>query len=417
MIPPSAPVAARRPSTSAAASKLAAPAPAPAPAPASAPADASAQPSLLAAITADVAGGADLGALLQRFLEPIVHLAGAQAGAVRVLSTDGQRLELVGTLNLPALFLGAEQTVDRHCGHCGSAADGQALVWASEPHECVRRSGVDFLGGDCRHLLAVPLRHRGRVHGLYNLFFTSAERPPAAVQALLQSIGDLLGLALNNARLEAEQVRTRLAAQRQQMAAEVHDSLAQSLAFVKMRLAVLEDALQTAELERARGYCRELREAATQAHASLRGILTQLRAPVGAQGLEQALQRCVEHFRRHTGGVLDYRNELPGLRLAPERETEVFHVVQEALANVARHAGADHAWLQVAATAADEVQVTVDDDGIGPAGAGRVGNAHYGLEIMRERARRLGGRLALQPRAGGGTRVQLSFPLAVEPRR
>lgn len=370
-------------------------------------------PLLLAAITEGLAGGADLGALLRRFLEPIVRLSGAEAGAVRVLSADSQRLELVSALGLPAAFFETEQAVDRHCGHCGNAADGQPVVWAAELDACARRSGAGSFGQGCSRMLALPLQHRGRVLGIYNLFFAAGSEPAAPVLAVLKSVGELLGLALNNARLEAEQLRARLARERQSMAAEVHDSLAQSIAFVKMRMALLQDALAANDTATASRYCQEVRSVASQAHASLRGILTHLRTPMDPLGLLHAIEDSVVRFRDLGGARIEFVNELPGLRLPAEQEAQVFHVVQEALNNVARHAGASQAWLRIAEGAPGMVRITIDDNGIGPAGVGDVGSSHYGLEIMHERAHRIGGRLDVLPRTGSGTRVLLEFPQAL----
>ncbi|MBN8510739.1 MAG: GAF domain-containing protein [Burkholderiales bacterium] len=365
--------------------------------------------SILAEITADVAGGGDIGALLQRFLEPIVRLAGAHAGAVRVLSDDDERLELVSAFGLPPAFVDAEQAVDRHCGHCGIAADGQPVLWSSDVRACAAMRGAAAFGDGRDHLLAVPLQHRGRVLGVYNLFFADAEEPAPRVQAILKSIGELLGLALNNARLEAEHLQAELTEERQQIAAEVHDSLAQGLAFVKLRLPLLEDALRAHDEARALQYCDELRRTVSEAHAELRSIIGHLRAPVDPQGLAHALQASAERFRREGGVALQLDNALPALRLEPAQEVQVARVVQEALTNIARHAQARHAWLQVAPTAEGGVEIVVDDDGIGPAGAARAAGAHYGLQIMRERAQRIGGRLDIEPRQGGGTRVRLQF--------
>ncbi len=367
---------------------------------------------ILAEITAGLAAGDDLDALLQRLLAPIVRLAGAQAGAVRVLSADGQRLDLVSVLGLPDSVCGPERSVDRHCGACGAAAGGEAVVWARDIGACAARSPGSFFGHGCQRLLALPLRHRGRTLGVYNLFFAGSDEPDAEVMALLRSIGELLGLALDNARLERESLRATLMHERQQMAAEVHDSLAQSIAFVKMRVPLLQDALRAHDEARALGYCEELRGVASQAHASLRGILTQMRAPMDPLGLAHALEATTEQFRRSSSAALDYVNHLPGLRLAPEQEAQVFHIVQEALNNVARHAGARHARLHIGEAAPGSVLVEIDDDGAGLRPAGSAAGSHYGLEIMGERARRLGGRLELGPRDGGGTRVRLVFPLA-----
>ena len=357
---------------------------------------------LLAEIAASLATGGDLAQLLERFLEPVMRLAHAQAGAVRVLSAAGDKLELVGNLGLPPELVNRGTRADRHCGHCGSAADNQAMVWATDLRSCSERSGSSYFGEGCRRLLAVPLQHRGRTLGVYNLFFAADEEPSAEVQQILRSVGELLGLALNNARLEQEHLRTTLMQERQAMAAEVHDSLGQSLAYVKMRMPLLHDAMRSHDDARAQQYYDDVRAAVSQAHASLRSIITHLRVPMDPKGLMHALGASAETFRRLTGIELDFVNELPGLSLLADQETQVFHIVQEALNNVARHARAQHAWLRVLAAGPGAVRFIVEDDGAGlPSAEGGAGTAHYGMEIMAERTRRLGGALEFTERPGG----------------
>jgi two-component system, NarL family, nitrate/nitrite sensor histidine kinase NarX len=369
-----------------------------------------AEAGLLAEIAAGLATSSDLNQLVARFLDRIVHLAGAQAGTLRLLSGAGDQLQLVSTLGLPEDLCGLGAAVDRHCGHCGATVDGQQVVWATDLSACSDRTGSDYFGHGGRGVLAVPLQHRSRTLGVYNLFFSGLKEPSPEIQAILRSIGELLGLALNNARLEQERLHTTLTAERQLMAAEVHDSLAQSLAFAKMRMPLLHDAMLAHDDARAQQYYDDVRRAMTEAHASLRGILTHFRAPMDPQGLVHALDASAENFRRSTGAELDFVNELPGLKLQAEQETQVFHIVQEALTNVARHAHAQHAHLRIAAARPGEVEIVVEDDGVGlPLAAG--GSTHYGMEIMVERARRLAGTLEVGARQGGGTRVRLTFPV------
>ena len=368
---------------------------------------------ILAEIAAGLSAGRDLPGLLHQFLAPVMRLAGAQGGAVRVLSASGERLELVSEIGLSAEMCRHERSVDRHCGFCGAAAGGSPVVWAPDLSDCHARHGAGLgAGTPAQHMLAVPLQHRGRVLGVYNLFFTGGGEPAPDVQALLRSVGELLGLALDNARLEAENLEASLARERQRMAGEVHDSLAQSLAFVKMRMPLLEDALRAHEQDRALRYCADVRGTVSQAHASLRGLLTHFRSPMDPQGLLHALEAAVHRFRDCSGAALEFVNELPGLALGPDEEAQVFHIVQEALSNVARHASARHARLQVAPTPLGGVDIVVEDDGAGLPAAGAGGGSHYGLEIMVERARRLGGTLEIGAREGGGTRVHLALPAA-----
>lgn len=374
---------------------------------------------ILVELTAGLAAGDDLRQLMVRFLEPIMRLAGARAGAVRVLD-DHEQLRLVCEIGLPASLQASERVMDAGCGLCGAALSADKPVWAEDLGPCGRRTGDAFFGVGSRRALAVPLHHRGRVLGVCNLFFDDRDEPAADVMSLLKAIGDLLGMALYNTRLEREQLQAAAVAERHAVAADVHDSIGQSLAFVKMRLPLLQDAMRDGDHASAERYFDDVRGAVAQAHTSLRSILAHARTPMDPLGLGHALQSSAEAFRHSAGVSLEYVNDAGTLRLDAQREVQVFHVVQEALTNIARHAHARRAWLRVSARPAGQVRVVVEDDGgglpLGGAsdGAERAYGAHYGLSIMRERAHRLGGTLVVGPREGGGTRVQLDFPLRAE---
>jgi two-component system, NarL family, nitrate/nitrite sensor histidine kinase NarX len=364
---------------------------------------------ILAEITAGLASGKDLNELLTGFLRPLVDLARAHAGAVRVLDDAGRRMHLVASLGLPAAVMEAERAVDGDCGACGAALRSRAPAWAHDLSGCARRSEGAYFGSGCQRMLAVPLSHRARTLGIYNLFYDDLTVPPPEVFALLESVGALLGLALENARLERENLRAALAGERQAIAAEVHDSIGQSLAYVKMRLPLLQDAIHGCDQRRAEGYFDDVRDAVRQAHANLRALLTHMRAPMDPLGLAHALAASADAFRARGGTTLEVIDEVPALQLAPAQEAQLFHIVQEALANITRHAAAQHAWVRLDRDG-DALRVTIEDDGSGlPAGSGDAGT-HYGLAIMRERAQRLGGTLEVGPRPGGGTRVCLRCP-------
>jgi two-component system, NarL family, nitrate/nitrite sensor histidine kinase NarX len=366
---------------------------------------------LLAEITAGLAAGSDLHGLLARFLTPVMQIAGARAGAVRVLSADGDRLQMISQVGLPEHVVSAERSVDPACGVCGAAFTRDIIVTAGDLRHCARRSEDTFFGHQCHHLTAVPLTYRGRVLGLYNLFLDGPPAADAEAAALLKSIGELLGLALHNAALERETLRATVMAERQAMAAEVHDSIAQTLAFVKMRLPLLSEAITTHDEASALKYAADVRRAVTDAHVNLREVLAHFRAPMDPLGLKHALQATVMSFCDLNEVELAFDDQVPGLQLSVAQEFQLLRVVQEALANVAKHSRARHAWLTLAQRRG-EVEVRVEDDGAGlrPADP-HDGLAHYGLDIMSQRARGLGGSLEVGAREGGGTRVQLRFPL------
>ena len=365
---------------------------------------------IFAEITAGLSTGEELESMLGQFLGPILRLAGAQAGLVRTLSDDGEHLRLVGEVGLPADVRLAELSVDRHCGTCGIAADSETLTWAADLHSCARHNkGAAYFGQNCKRMLAVPLRHREQLLGVYNLFFdTDAELGPD-ILPVLRSIGELLGLALHNARLERQNLCSTVMNERKFLASEVHDSIAQTLVFVNMRLPLLHDAMLEHDDQRALRYFSDVKQAVGSVHANLREIMTNFRTGMDPQGLLHALKGIADEFTDRTGIALEFVCGVPDLGLSVEQEVQIFHIVQEALANISRHAQARQARLTVR-RGDRQLEVLVEDDGRGLAGGAVAGDSHFGLGIMKERAQRLGGTIAIGPRASGGTRVCLTVP-------
>ena len=126
---------------------------------------------------------------------------------------------------------------------CGSAAEQRrAGLGRTTCSPAPQRSQGSYFGHQCKRLLAVSLRHRDQVLGIYNLFFDADAETGPDITAILRSVGELLGLALHNARIERERLRVTVMQERQKMVNEVHDAMAQTLAYVKMRLPLLHDA-------------------------------------------------------------------------------------------------------------------------------------------------------------------------------
>jgi two-component system, NarL family, nitrate/nitrite sensor histidine kinase NarX len=365
---------------------------------------------IFAEITAGLSTGEQLESMLGQFLGPILRLAGAQAGLVRTLSDDGEHLRLVGEVGLPADVRQAELSVDRHCGTCGIAADSDTLTWAADLHACARHNkGGEYFGQHYKRMLAVPLRHREQLLGVYNLFFNTNAEPGPDILPVLRSIGELLGLALHNARLERQNLRSTVMNERKFLASEVHDSIAQTLVFVNMRLPLLHDAMLEHDDQRSLRYFSDVEQAVGNVHANLREIMTNFRAGMDPQGLLHALRGIAGEFQHRTGIALEFVCDAPDLGLSVEQEVQVFHIVQEALANISRHAQARQARLSVRRTD-QQLEFLIEDDGRGLAGDAVAGDSHFGLGIMKERAQRLGGAIVIGSGASGGTQVRLSVP-------
>ncbi|MBI2959563.1 MAG: type IV pili methyl-accepting chemotaxis transducer N-terminal domain-containing protein [Betaproteobacteria bacterium] len=267
-------------------------------------------------------------------------------------------------------------------------------------------TGVRTVDRGGERMLSVPLSEGGTPYGVMLL------HPPAGVALedwkvkLLQSIGHHIGAALAMAKRSDERRRIALLEERSAIARELHDSLAQSLSYLKIQVARLKfhpdgPRPQTAEV------VEELKLGLNNAYRQLRELLTTFRLGMDGRGLSDALRDTVEEFSRRTG--LDFRlhDDLRGHELDSSEQIHVLQVVREALTNVEHHAQARRADVRLSIEEG-RLRVRVEDDGVGISDA-EPPTHHYGLAIMRDRAATLGGTLAVSRRAEGGTRVELAF--------
>ena len=369
---------------------------------------------VLSEVTATLASEYDLEALLNRFLAMMVRLSGASAGVVRVLSSDGRHLKLAASLGLPPEVVDNERLVDIDCGICGSAIRSDEIKQTRDLRACVARTGQPFFG-ECRSMVVVPLEHNGRLLGVYNLYMTEDRPIPEEVSLLFCSISEHLAMAVENSRLMRENLRMTLMSERQMMANEVHDSLAQTMAYMKMRVTLLREALLQYESGKALKYSADIQQALDEAYASLRELLTQFRNRMDPLGLEHALRELADGYFDRTGVRLEFENRIPDLNLTVDQEVQVFHILQEALSNVARHSGAKQAWLSLEETDG-QYAFSVEDDGRGVFVMGATPDLrhHFGISIMSERAQRLHGNIEIANRPQGGARLRLLVPIRRE---
>jgi len=252
---------------------------------------------------------------------------------------------------------------------------------------------------------------------------TLREDGPQMVASLLFSLllGFWISRIIDQSRERAELIdqleaaRTELAAadhargvmaERERVAREIHDTLAQGFTSIVM-------LAQLAAVERdgtaAAGRLRDIEDVARENLAEARALVAAF-TPVGLEDatLRDAVHRLAERFTRETGVLVDVRDaDLDGAALDREHEVVVLRAVQEALANVRRHARARHVTvgLSVDGTAA---RLEVADDGVGFAPGGVDGG--FGLAGMRSRVAEVGGEVEVASTPGAGTLVTVRLP-------
>jgi signal transduction histidine kinase len=259
----------------------------------------------------------------------------------------------------------------------------------------------------------MPLRRGDSLIGVMCVAFREAREFAAADTELLSGLATQAAIAIENARLY-ERVRGLAAMQeRERIAREMHDGLAQALAVLHLGLlrlrdrAAAEGSTQTAE--DLGGLIATTDRAYEEVRQSIFGLRTMVSRGLG---LIPTLSEYLHEYSARNGisVVLESPGDRPN-HLPPATEVQLVRIVQEALANVHKHAGAMHAWVRIREQDS-WIQVTIEDDGHGfdpgtPASAAR---RHFGLQVMRERAEGLGGKLEIDTAPGRGTRVVATLP-------
>jgi two-component system nitrate/nitrite sensor histidine kinase NarX len=257
------------------------------------------------------------------------------------------------------------------------------------------------------------LRYQDELLGAYTLF---VDRPGLAgredIVELLATVGHHLGVAVAKYRSDEEARRLSILDERHALAHELHDSLAQTLASLRFQVRMLADTLSgTALPQAARKDLDRLRSGLDEAHKELREMLATYRAPLDLGGLVQALGSLTARLAQETEMHVLFQNDCRPFDLSASAELQILRIVQEALANIRKHAKAHTVRVLLTRHGGDAYVLLVEDDGVGfsaprrSAGPGE----HIGLSVMEERARRIGAELRLESEPGEGTRVELVF--------
>lgn len=349
----------------------------------------------------------DFKTLLTKFLEIAIGFIEARAGVVRVLLPDEQTLQVISAVGLTGEELEAERIVELACEKCGKDAFRRGLC-CTDVETCETRHG-DRVHRQCRSVISIPLESRnalGVLLGVFTIFFDTRQSSTGSAANMAVRFADLLSTLIEHTKSSREAKRAELLMERQSIANEIHDSLAQTLNYARMNTSLLSDAVRNNNEVMATKFARNIDEALEISQKAVRALITDFRSEMDPAGLLHALQTLAEEFRQRHDIVLDCTIRVADLDLPLEHEIQAYHIVREALSNIAKHSNASHARLIVDHLCGYYI-FTVEDNGIGTFSPGE---GHYGIVIMRERAQRIGGEIKVESSNGFGTCVQLFFP-------
>lgn len=347
--------------------------------------------------------------VLRRLVEAARTLAGGRYAALGVPDGEGGFSQFL-TTGLSEEEIAAIGPLPRTHGLLGAMLDETSSFRTADITRDPRFWGWPPAHPDMRSFLGVPIVAERRVIGaIYVTDKEGAAEFSDVDQETIELLAEHAAVAIENVRLWERSQELAMVEERAHLARELHDAMTQRLFSLNLTAEAAAGALAE-DPAAAEAHIRRIQELARDTLRELRSLIVDLRpADLAADGLVAALRSHIEVVRRVHG--IDVVLQAPGeWRLGADADRQVFRIVQEALHNAARHAGAARIDVELAQEEGG-LLVEVRDDGSGFDPSDRaLRGTRLGLTSMRDRARALGGQLAIDSRPGAGTTVRLEVP-------
>jgi len=355
----------------------------------------------------------ELSQLTQGFAQRVRGLMKADAIALRWSGEDASKLLLLASDEFPQVLQEEEK-----CLKAGACACGQ-------PGPDVRSRVIPILSSDvaplqhCARLgyvsmISVPVRMHSKVLGEINLFYKSQVSLAAEELELMDTLASHLATAVEGLRAVALDREAAIAGERSLLARELHDSIAQSLAFLKIQVQLLRTAMSKQDSAKTALALDELDSGLKESIADVRELLVHFRTRTQADDIDRAVQETLQKFQHQTGLLVSRKVTGEGLPLPQDVQIHVLHVLQEALSNVRKHANAR--GVEIAIHKGEPWQFWVRDDGVGFSEVSQRSELQVGLKIMQERAQQIGATVTVASVVGQGTTVTLRVPTTLPPK-
>lgn len=243
------------------------------------------------------------------------------------------------------------------------------------------------------------------------ILFSDKETIAAQTDEFLHALIEQLGIALIKAKITEQAQNTAILEERDQFARELHDSIAQSLTIIKLHIERLTDAFHNGREKEVHSSLNFLKSALEESIETVRDLLLDYRTPLKLTAFSHQLAELIHRFQTLTDITLESSIHTQDLTLSQNERLEVVFILQEALANVHKHANATLVTLQIYTDAENQV-IILTDNGLGFDKQAVLAKSfrHIGLEIMQERAKKIQAKLNISSRLNKGTIITLKIP-------
>ncbi len=350
--------------------------------------------------------------LCQGLLARICDYFHADGGSVRVLDASRNNLHMVVHQGISPELVKRE-----HCIKVGDCLCGDAVLRkVTVIHDLRKMDKAHELECHREGFATVSVFHiyaQQQHLGFFNLHFRQPKTFDAREQSLLETLGQLLGTAVENLRLAAREREMAVSEERNLVAQGLHDSIAQGLNFLNLQVQMLDQSVSDGKIDDVSEIVPLLRAGVQESYEDVRELLHNFRSRLVEGNLIGALETTVDKFQRQTGIAAELVADVDGAPFPREQQLQLLFIVQEALSNVRKHADASSVLVRLEDR--NNFTLTIEDNGAGfdPGGLDENGETHVGIHIMRERAQRIDATLAVQSAPGEGTRITLTLPQAL----
>jgi GAF domain-containing protein len=354
----------------------------------------------------------DLDEILQLSLDRAIEVAGMDSGGILVLDPSTSEIFLRAHRGWSLEFIRATSRMRADEGLRPPMLKAVRVVDDLSKLTKDRRIAVEREG--LQSLVSIPLKAKESPLGVMVVASYSPRTFASEELELLAAIGNQVGMAVDRAHLRAQELRAAILEERQHMARQMHDDIAQTLGYLGLQVDSVMGSSSLAQNAEIQTELEGIRGAIEDTYERVRSSIIRLQEDIpGHFNLETALQAIITEFEKQSRCRVESKvegDQLP--HLSPSVAFQAIYIIREALTNVRKHSGADSVHLTLQGLEDGRVEVTIQDNGRGfdLDGEQQAGWGGFGLRFMRERAERAGGSLRVKTRPGQGTRVIVNLP-------
>ena len=356
----------------------------------------------------------DIESLCRGFLERLMRFFEADGGSVRIRGDGNRRVFMVVHAGISQKLIATESVLDSDMGFCGEVlCDKTAIVetvdtiTAAHP-ECGQCSEDGF-----KMVSAFQIKAHSKVLVFFNLQFRHEHIFTSTEKRLIETLSQHMGVAIEAHDSKQRDREMAILQERNLVAQGLHDSIAQGLNFLNLQVQMLEESLARRDWQQMADITPLLRAGVRESYDDVRELLNNFRVKLGSLDLAEALALTIDKFQQQSQVPVTFNQRGQGRLRSPEQQLQIIFILQEALSNIRKHAKASQ--VTVTLINGHDLILSITDNGVG-FDMDRVASeqeGHIGLNIMRERAARLGGHLSVYAESGKGTRIILSITDAV----